>query len=345
MDSLIESVNILNESIDSLKRCALKSKIPLDKCDNNNEIVRFLKSGAGDMYTKSLTSDNNGVLMPNNVCTHVYDQMKEYSPIRSLASVIKISTDKLDVLLDTKIPEAAWATETAFPALADPEFKKVQIPVHEVFTRIKVTQKLLDDSDVDIYSWFISKIANQMSAVEDTAFLLGNGEGKPKGILAYPTRADKSEFGTFQHFATGVNGNFKENGADVLISAANSLKREFMKNAVWIMSRSAFSSIQKLKEPTLGRYIWQPSISATPSTLLGYPVIVDDNMPELNTNAPTVSIMFGDLSKAYQIVDRSDLQVFRDPYSSKPFVEFYATKRTGGDVINFDALKLIKFGE
>lgn len=342
MDTLTDSIKGLNASVDYLAKFA--EKLPLDKCDTTDDFALFLKNGSTPTYTKSLSSSNaSDLLMPNDTCAHIYEKMEECSPIRALASTIKISTDSLEMLLDNKYPETAWSSEVKFPAeIKDPEFKKIKIPVYEIFSRIKVTQKLIEDSNIDIYNWFVTRVAEQIANIEDVAFLFGDGDGKPKGILSYPTD-DICEFGKFQHFKTGKQGGFGENGADILISAVAALRRKFLKNATWVMSRSAFSAIQQLRINDDGKYVWRPSLSQDRATLLGYPIVIDENMPELNASNPTNSIMFGDFSRAYQIVDRKDVNIFRDPYSSKPFVEFYSTKRTGGDVVNFDALKVIRF--
>ena len=341
-NTLNESIKGLNESVDSLAKFA--RKLPLDKCDTSDDFSLFLKNGTTPTYTKSLSSSNvSELLMPNDTCVHVYEKMSEYSPIRELADKIKISTDSLEVLVDNKAPETAWSSEVKFPAeIKDPEFKKIKIPVHEIFSRIKITQKLIEDSNIDIYNWFVSRVAEQMANIEDAAFINGDGDGKPKGILSYPT-SDIEQYGKFQHFKTGKIGDFGQNGIDLLISAVASLKRKFLKHATWVMSRTAFSALQQMKVDVNEKYIWRPSLSQDRAMLLGYPVIIDDNVPELNKTQPTTSIIFGDFSKAYQIVDRRDVTIFRDPYSSKPFVEFYSTKRTGGDVVNFDALKVIRF--
>ncbi len=345
---LAESITGLNKSVDSLAKFAEKSILPLDTCREDEGVSMFLKSGTGAAFTKSISvAEGGGFLMPNNTCKHIYEKIEELSPIRSLVNVIKISTESLEVLVDKKAPEAAWSSELKYPIeSSDPELKKIKIQVHEVFSRLKATQKLLEDSSVDIYSWFVTKISEQIAKVEDHAFLLGDGVGKPKGILKYPTDKNPNNDEKFQHFVTGKNGAFKDDsGADVLINVLSSLKREFMKNSVWLMSRSAYCEIQKLKLRNSGQYVWQPPLTSTTSSLFGYPIIIDDNMPELTSSSPTNSIIFGNFAKAYQVVDRTGINVFRDPYSSKPFVEFCATKRTGGNVINFEALKIVRFGE
>jgi HK97 family phage major capsid protein len=150
-----------------------------------------------------------------------------------------------------------------------------------------------------------------------------------------------------QHFITGANGAFAddESAVNVLIDMVCSLKPIYVKNAKWIMSRSALALVRKLKSAD-GTYLWQPSLSqSAPSTLLGYPVIIDDDMPAIQADTASTSIAFGDFLSGYQIVDRQGLRILRDPYTSKPFVEFYATKRTGGAVVDYDAIKLLKFEE
>lgn len=192
----------------------------------------------------------------------------------------------------------------------------------------------------------MDKITEKFSSLEDWAFINGDGKDKPHGFLKYSSENNKKRPSkTFEHFCTGANGAFLDNdqALDVLIDIVCSIKPIYVKNAKWIMSRSALAQVRKIKNKD-GMPIWMPSIAeGAPATLLGYPVIIDDNMPELVPNTESVSIAFGDFSSAYQIVDRQELSVLRDPYTSKPFVEFYVSKRTGGDVIDFEAIKLLKF--
>jgi HK97 family phage major capsid protein len=130
---------------------------------------------------------------------------------------------------------------------------------------------------------------------------------------------------------------------DVLVDAFHALKAQYLNGATWLMARSAMAAIRKLKGENR-QYLWQPSmIEGTPSTLLGCPVVIADDMPVLDMKESSTAIAFGNFKAAYQIVDRAGLHVLRDPFSAKPYVEFYATKRVGGDVIDFDALKLIHF--
>lgn len=183
--------------------------------------------------------------------------------------------------------------------------------------------------------------------LENNAFINGDGENKPKGFLKYTmvTDPENIEIGKLQCFKSGMNGDFvgDTEATNLLIDMSYSIKPIYAKNAVWIMSRSALARIRKLRKNN-GTCIWEPAISeASPSTLLGYPVYVDDDMPALQKNSASASVAFGDFKAGYQIVDRQGLKILRDPYTSKPFVEFYISKRTGGGVVDFDAIKVLKF--
>jgi HK97 family phage major capsid protein len=270
--------------------------------------------------------------------------------MRAISRTITISTSSVDILVDSKLPEAGWAasTDDNRDETDSPEIKKVKIPVHEIFAKPIASQKLLDDSQINVEEWLITKIAEKIAALENNAFVNGDGNNKPHGFLQCESSdEEKRDFGKLQHFCTGIKGNFgpEDKAADILIDIVCSIKPIYVKNAKWIMSRAALAKIRKLKNKD-GVYLWQPSASEScPSTLLGYPVIIDDDMPGITEGTESTPIAFGDFYSGYQIVDRQGLQILRDPYTSKPFVEFYASKRTGGEVVDFDAIKLLKFAE
>lgn len=328
-----------------------KMQIPLEAPDSYNgncsEFSTFLRSGE-NFFTKSLSSNSSSgsLLMPEDICIHVYQKVQDILPLRKLAKVMKISTDSLDVIVDEKSPDAGWTTETQYtPPEESVEFKKIKISTHEIFANLKITQKLLDDSNVDIYNWFLNNISEKIAKVENKAFWLGDGNGKPKGILSYEMQENESASQKFQCFKTGKNGELPEkNQENLFIDVASSLNHNYLRNACWIMSRSAYMAVQHIKDD-LGYHVFQSAMTGLPTTILGYPVYIDDDLPQLEIGKSTCSIVFGDFKNAYTIVDRTCVNLFRDPYSSKPFVEFFATKRTGGDVIDFDALKVINFGE
>lgn len=306
----------------------------------------YVRKGMEGIEQKSLTSLNDasgGYLIPHSMLDKIHSTMVISSPMRSLARVMSISTDGLEFLQEKGLADVGWVAETAErPETGTPELKKIRIPVHQLYAKPRASQKLLDDSSVDIESWLAEKIAEKMTLMENSAFINGDGVGKPKGFLTYDlVEVGKGEWGKFEAIASKAGEALTD--GDVLVDAFHALKAQYLPGATWLMSRSAMASIRKLKGENR-QYLWQPSmIEGTPPTLLGSPVMIADDMPGLDAKKPTTAIAFGNFREAYEIVDRAGLHVLRDPFSAKPYVEFYATKRVGGDVINFDALKLIHF--
>ncbi|MDR1361869.1 MAG: phage major capsid protein [Holosporaceae bacterium] len=372
--NLQDAINELNGNLE----CFVKNnaaelneiKAKIMKKEKENDALPLSKKLGGDAYEKSDFSDfirsgtdaflkkslnekigkDGGYLVPGPIAMQIRDRLKYLSPMRSIAKTINISTNSIDLLLDSKMPDAGWvaADGDQRDETASPEINKIKIHAHEIYAKPKASQRLLDDAELDVEEWLINRIAEKIAALENAAFVTGDGVDKPKGFLNYESEESPvRDFGKLRHFLTGSNGNFSDgSGAmDVLVDVLASLKPVYVKNAKWIMSRSAFGEIRKLKNSD-GVGLWQPALSAsTPATLLGYPVVIDDDMPQLELGKVSVSVAFGDFSAGYQIVDRQDLRILRDPYTSKPFVEFYASKRTGGAVVDFDAIKLLKFSE
>jgi HK97 family phage major capsid protein len=203
----------------------------------------------------------------------------------------------------------------------------------------------LDDARVNVEEWLSNRISTKMAQVENKAFLDGNGENKPKGFLAYETVVRGGlEWGKIEHLITGKKGAFAEaNPEDILVEAIHAMKAEYQKGAVWLMSPSAHAAARKLKDKN-GLYLWHPGLGTEPiSTLLGYKVVIVDDMPSLTADTASNSIVFANMKEGYQIVDHTGTRILRDPFTATPYVEFYTTKRVGGDVMNFNAFKVIKF--
>jgi HK97 family phage major capsid protein len=206
---------------------------------------------------------------------------------------------------------------------------------------------LLDDAVLDIEAWLAAKVADRLTRVENTAFITGNGVNKPRGIADYPTAAtgdDSRAWGTFEHVATANNGNFpSSNPADTLFDLVGKFKDAYLANATWLTRREVITLVRKFKESTTNGYLWQPGLQqGRPQTLLGFPVAIAQDMPALATDS--LSLAFGDFREAYQIVDRAGFRVLRDPFTAKPYVRFYTTRRTGGGAVQFEAVKFVKFG-
>ncbi len=298
---------------------------------------------------KSLTSVNDasgGYLIPHPMVEMIHGTVGRISPMRSLARMTTISTDTLELLLDKGETDVGWVAETADrPETSTPELSKLRISVHQIYAKPRASQKLLDDASFDVEHWLADKIAQKMCRSENHAFINGDGNGKPKGFLTYPTVAlGKGEWGKFESISTGEDGALVD--SDVLLETCHSLRPEYLAGAVWMMSRSAMAAVRRLRDQSSGDYLWQPGLLAgAPDTLLGYPVVIAEDMPTLVAGVPSQSMAFGNFYQGYQIVDRSGMHILRDPYSAKPYVEFYATKRVGGDVINFDAIKIVRFAK
>ncbi len=260
----------------------------------------------------------------------------ESSPIRQLASVETISSDSLEIIEDYNEAGAGWsASETAAVSESTtPDIGKKIINVHELVAQPKATQKLIDDSSVDIEAWLSGKLVDVFSRLENAAFINGDGSGKPKGILTYTAG---TSWGQIEQIDSGTDG---ETTADSLIELFYALKEEYATHATFLMNRATAQQVRQLKDVT-GGYIWNPGLAAgTFDTLMGVPVMMAADMPSPATNSLSVAV--GDFSRAYQIVDRTGVRILRDPYTEKPFVKFYTTKRVGGDVINTEAIKILK---
>lgn len=290
------------------------------------------------LESKSLSVDSDpdgGYLVTPTISENIIKRVYESSPMRQIAASETISTDTLEIIEDKDEAVAGWTTETATVSDTDtPQLGKKNIPVHELYAQPKATQKLIDDSSINIEEWISSKVAEIFSRKENTAFISGDGVGKPRGILTYDAG---TSWGEIEQIDSGSDGAVT---ADGIIQLYYGMKEEHASRGTFLMNRSVLQSVRLLKDTT-NQYIWQPGLAAgAPDTLMGVPVMQAADMPAAATDS--LSIAFGDMQSAYQIVDRIGIRVLRDPFTDKPFVKFYTTKRVGGDVINFDAIKLLK---
>lgn len=310
---------------------------------------RFLRKGEEVMSVderKALsvgTDPDGGYVVNPDLSGRIVMKVFESSPMRAYASIQVISSDALEGLFDLDEAASGWVGETDSRAETNtPVLGKWRIPTHELYAKPKATQKLLDDASINMEAWLASKVAEKFGRDESNAFVVGNGSNKPRGFLTYSSGTTLP--GTIEQFPTGSSGAYAAapNGGDVLINALYGLKAQYRANATWFMNRATLTATRKVKDSD-GAYLWSPGIAAgQPATLLGYPVASFEDMPDPASNSLSVAV--GDMREAYQIVDRLGIRTLRDPYSAKPYVEFYTTKRVGGDVVNFEAIKLVRFG-
>jgi len=303
---------------------------------------------ADEQKALSVGSDpDGGYVVSPDTSGRVVKRMFETSPVRAHASIQLISTDALEGMHDVDEVTQGWVGETATRAETDtPELAVWRIPVHEQYAEPRATQKILDDAFIDIEAWLADKVADRFARVENAAFITGTGTNQPRGMATYADRATAATFelNTIQQFDTGVNGDFPADpaGPNVLYDAIYGLIAAYRQNASWFMNRTTMGATRKLQDSD-GHYQWQPSVAAgQPPTLVGYPVASFEDMATFSTTG-ALAIAFGDMAATYQIVDRIGIRVLRDPFTTKPFIKFYTTKRVGGDVVNFESLKFINF--
>lgn len=293
------------------------------------------------------TDPDGGYFVTPDLSGRVVKKVYETSAIRQIAAVQTISTDALEGIEDLDEAGAGYAGETTTSGdTKTPQIGKWKIPVFWIDTEPKATQQLLDDASVDIEAWLAEKVGDKFARFENREYV-GGATGRIRGFTSYPTAADDGSgsvaWGSLGFVATGVNGDFaSSNPADKIFDLTGTLKAPYLVNARFVTRRQVITKVRKFKDGTTGMYLWQPALAAgEPEMLAGYPITRAEDLPALSGNS--FSMAFGDFKAGYQIVDRQGLRTLRDPYTQKPFIKFYTTRRTGGGVVNFEAIKLMKF--
>lgn len=294
----------------------------------------------GKSMSTAVNSDG-GYLVDPQTSERVQSVLNSGASIRAIAAVVQVEATSYDVLVDHADVGAGWATESGAQAETDtPQIDRITVPLHELSALPKASQRLLDDSAFDIEGWLAGRIADKFARAEAAAFVSGDGIDKPTGFLSHPAvDNDVWTWGNLGYVPSGTNANPE---ADAIIELVYALGAAYRKNAVFVMNSKTTAKVRKLKD-TDGRFLWSDGLAAgEPARLMGYPVLVAEDMPDPATDA--MAIAFGDFSAGYTVAERPDLRILRDPFSAKPHVLFYATKRVGGDVSDFAAIKLMKFG-
>lgn len=291
------------------------------------------------------SGQDGGYLVPAETETEIGKRLSTLSPIRSIASVRQVSSAVLKKPFSVSGPAVGWVAETASrPQTNTATLAELQFPTMELYAMPAATASLLEDTVVDLDQWISTEVEAAFAEQEGAAFVSGDGTNKPKGFLSYTKVAETSwAWGSVGYTLTGVLGDLPASDpSDVLIDTVYSLKAGYRQNANWVMNRKTQAAIRKLKDAD-GNYLWQPpSAPGQRALLMGFPLVEAEDMPDIDDNATPVA--FGDFSRGYLVVDRTGVRVLRDPYSAKPYVLFYTTKRVGGGIQDFDAIKLLKFG-
>ncbi len=297
----------------------------------------FLKKmGIEKLETKLLSVDRDpggGYWVKPEMSSRITTIVFETSPIRPFAAVETIGSDSLELIADENQVGFGWVAEQEDrPETTTADIGKRVIHAHEMYAEPRSTQKLLDDAGFNVEAWLARKIADRFGRAEATAFVAGTGVGQPRGFITYPAG---TATGQIEQINSGAASTLTPDG---LMDLVYSLKSPYLRNSRFMMARLTIRDVRKLKDGE-GRYLWEPILKVgQPASLLGYPLHQADDMPAVSDGLEAIA--FGDFRAAYTIVDRMGIRTLRDPYTAKPFIKFYTTRRVGGDVVNFEAIKL-----
>ena len=351
-----EKVDRISRAIDEL---TLKARRPLlggdvkveEPTEHKRAFDCYIRKGEShglaDLEAKAMSvgsGPDGGYLVPPQTEAEILRLLSKASPMRSVCDVRQSSVTLYKKPFATAGAASGWAAEAAARnQTTSPVLAELQFPAMELYAMPAATQALLDDSIVNLDEWIAREVETVFAEQETDAFINGDGVTRPKGILGYTKVAQASwSWGNTGYIATGVAGGFAaSNPTDKLVDLIYALKAGYRQNSRWMLSRNTQAQIRKFKDGQ-GNYLWQPAASPDANaTLLGFPVMESEYMPDIATGSH--SIVFGDFKRGYLIVDRVGVRLLRDPYSSKPYVLFYTTKRVGGGIQDFDALKTLKF--
>lgn len=291
-----------------------------------------VKEFSSESKTMSVQTDpDGGFTVTADMSGRVVQKIFETSDVEREASVQEIGTDALEGTYDDQETNAAWVSEQGTRSqTGTPQIGKWRIPVHELYAMPAATQKLLDDSKISVEQWLAGKVADKFARTLNTAYVLGTGNGQPRGFLTYP--AGTTLRTQVPVVNSGTNATFVP---DKLFDVVYTLKAAYRARAKWATSRLSVAALRKLKD-TQNRYLWEPSLQVgTPAMLLGYPMVEFADIPDPANGS--LSAVFADWKEFYQVVKRAGIRVLRDPYTVKGFVLFYTTIRAGGDVLNTEA--------
>lgn len=347
-----ERLTMLNAKTMIYGRPALSAAVDLE-APHKKAFNAYLRNGDDDAL-RGLTLEgkamstavaaDGGYLVDPQTAETIKSMLVSTSSVRAIANVVNVDAVSFDVLIDRSEVGSGWQTETgSVTEAATPTIERISIRLHELSAMPKASQRLLDDSAFDVDGWLAGKIATRFIRAEAAAFVSGDGVDKPKGFLL-PAKITNASWtwGSLGYVPSGAAADFPAtNAVDCIVNLIYALGADYRANATFVMNSKTAGAVRKMKDAD-GRFMWSDGLAAElPARLMGYPVLIAEDMPDIAANA--YAIAFGDFKSGYTIAERPDLRVLRDPFSAKPNVLFYATKRVGGDVVDFAAIKLLKF--
>lgn len=346
-----ERLTMLHHKTTTFGRPALSAAVETE-APHQKAFNAYLRSGDDDglrglsLEGKAMSSAvaaDGGYLVDPRTAETIRSLLLSTSSLRAAANVVQVDAVSFDVLIDRSEVGSGWATEAAAQVeTATPTIERISIKLHELSAMPKASQRLLDDSAFDVEGWLAGKIATRFTRAEAAAFINGDGVDKPKGILLPAKVANASwAWGSLGYVPTGAAADFATtNPADCIINLVYALGADYRANGSFIMNSKTAGAVRKMKDAD-GRFLWSDGLAqGEPARLMGYAVLICEDMPDVAANA--YPIAFGDFAAGYTIAERPDLRILRDPFSAKPHVLFYASKRVGGDITDYAAIKLLK---
>ena len=348
--TLRSDVDEVKARLDKVSRAAARPVIGAADAAASPEVKSFVNGflrRGNEAEFKSISGAvpvDGGYAVPREIDAMIASELKEISPIRSIAQVVQTGSAGYRKLVTTGGFASGWVAETVGrPATGTPTFNEISPPTGELFANPAASQAMLDDAAFDLEAWLASEIAMEFARAEGAAFVNGTGVDQPLGFLASPTSFAGDAvrpFGSLQYIGSGDADGFDANPEGRLIDLVHTMKAGHRQGASWVMNSATLSEVRKLKTSD-GAFLWQPGlVEGQPDRLLGYPVVEAEDMPDVSAGA--FPIAFGNFKAGYIIAERSATNVLRDPFTNKPFVHFYATKRIGGQVLDSAAIKLLK---
>ncbi|APR97934.1 phage major capsid protein [Wolbachia endosymbiont of Folsomia candida] len=354
------AIDSCKERLDLIETAVQRPEVNTDFSTSDKYFTDYIRNGTSNVLSQKTLSgsskETGGYLIAPHILKRINKCVTDSSPMRQICSTQKISTETLDCIVENcDRAWAGWSGETVpdeekggkkskYDFNRDtetPKIKKISITTYELYAQPQISQKLLDDAFVDVESWLVEKVVETFSTEENEAFIKGNGTLQPKGILTYE---DGKNYGEIEQVKSG------KLDSDSIMILYYSLNEYYSKNASFLMNRSTLKDVRLLKSQS-GQYLWQPSLSLeAPDTLMGVPVYQSANMPPAPIEAESKDgkwlpiIAVADFKQAYKIVDSRGMKILRDPYTNKPYIRFFITKRVGGEAVNTNAIKLLKIG-
>lgn len=357
MSALEASINEHAAKLAASQLGGIGGAAPLADANYSKLFSSFMREGSREQEEKlkaahregpraAMTSGSDadgGYTTPIEWDRSITGRLKLINPLRAEATVQSISSAGFTKLFTDRTLGSGWVGETAArPATSTPQFTSLPFGTGELYANAAASQQLLDDSEIDIEQWLVGEIDTEFSRQEAIAFVSGDGTNKPFGLLGYVTggaAAARHPWGAIEVVNSGAATAFTTDG---VVDTVYKLPAAYEPNAKFYLNRSSLGAVRKLKDGQ-GNYIWQPTfVAGQPSTLVGRPVVDVPDMP--NVAAGALAALFGDMRETYLVIDRIGVRVLRDPYTNKPFICFYVTKRVGGGVKNPDSMKAIKIG-